>query len=151
MGSLDVSPLRWVILAAGIMMCVYAWQTRQPHTSADFTIFYNSAASPPGEMYRRPPGPPRGNMNPPHFQLLVAPLTALPLPVASAIWRVLNVAALGGCLWWLARTSREPWSAADLGALLAWSPMQSTVNLNQLTWILWPLLVAAWWSWRRGG
>jgi len=28
--------------------------------------------------------------------------------------------------------------------------MQSVINLNQVTWILWPLLVCAWWSWRRG-
>ncbi len=147
--SLDRSPIRWVVLAAGIVMCVYAWQTRQPHTSSDFTIFYNSAQRAPAEMYRRPPGPPRGNMNPPHFQLLIAPLTRLPLPAAAAVWRALNAAALCACVWWLARTSRQAWSAADVGALLAWSPMQSTINLNQLTWILWPLLVAAWWCWRR--
>lgn len=149
MASLDGSPIRWVVLAAGVVMCLYAWQTRQPHTSADFTILYTSAQRPAAEMYRRPPGPPRGNMNPPHFQLLIAPLTRLSLPVAAAIWRALNVIALCGCLWWLARTAREAWSAADLGAVLAWSPMQSTINLNQLTWILWPLLVCAWWCWRR--
>jgi hypothetical protein len=147
--SLDTSPIRWVILAAGVVMCIYAWQTRQPHTSADFTIFYNSAQRSTAEMYRRPPGPPRGNMNPPHFQLLISPLTRCSLPVAAGIWRSLNVAALCWCLWWLAREGRERWSAADVGAVLAWSPMQSTINLNQLTWILWPLLVYAWWCWRR--
>ena len=130
-------------------MCLYAWQTRQPHTSSDFTIFYNSAQRPPFDMYKRPPGPPRGNMNPPHFQFLLKPLTNLSVPAAAAVWRTLNVIALGGCLWWLGRRSDERWSAADFGAVLAWSPMQSTINLNQLTWILWPLLVAAWWCWRR--
>jgi hypothetical protein len=130
-------------------MCLYAWQTRQPHTSSDFTIFYNSAQRPPLDMYKRPPGPPRGNMNPPHFQWLLKPLTNLSIPAAAAVWRTLNLIALGGCLWWLARHSDERWSAADLGAVLAWSPMQSTINLNQLTWILWPLLIAAWWCWRR--
>jgi hypothetical protein len=131
-------------------MCAYAWKTRQPHTSSDFTILYNSARAAPADMYRPPPGPPRGNMNPPHFQLVIRPLTRLPLPVAAALWRTLALAALCGCIWWLARHSDEPWGAADVGALLAWSPMQSTINLNQVTWILWPLLLCAWWSWRRG-
>jgi Glycosyltransferase family 87 len=148
--SIDASPARWVILAAGLLMCAYAWKTRQPHTSSDFTILYNSAAAAPADMYRRPPGPPRANMNPPHFQLLVRPLTRLPLPLAAAVWRTLGFTALCGCMWWLARTGDESWGAADVGALLAWSPMQSMINLNQVTWILWPLLVCAWWCWRRG-
>jgi hypothetical protein len=148
--GLDASPLRWVILAAGVVMCIYGWQTRQPHTSADFTIFYNASARPVAEMYARPPGPPRGNMNPPHFQLALEPLTYFTLPVAAAIFRVLSLVSLCACLWWLARESAEPWGAADVGALLAWSPMQSVINLNQLTWVLWPLLIVTWTCWRRG-
>jgi hypothetical protein len=147
--ALDASPLRWLILAAGVVMFVYAWQTRQPHTSSDFTIFYNSSARPASDMYKRPPGPPRANMNPPHFQLLIRPLTSFSLPAAALVWRILNFAALCACLWWLARRSDEPWGVADIGAVLAWSPMQSALGLNQLTWILWPLLVAAWWSWKK--
>jgi hypothetical protein len=146
---LDASPLRWVVLAAGIVMAAYAWQTRHPNTSSDFTILYNSALRPPALMYQRPPGPPRGNLNPPHFQLLIVPLTWLPLPVAAAVWRTLNVLALAACVWWLARHSGEKWGAADIGALLAWSPMQSALGLNQLTWIMWPLLVWTWWCWRQ--
>jgi alpha-1,2-mannosyltransferase len=77
------------------------------------------------------------------------PLTRFPLARAGAIFRVISFVALGGCLWWLARTSTEPWSPADYGALLAWAPMASVIALNQLTWILWPLLLWAWWCWRR--
>ena len=100
-------------------------------------------------MYAHPPGPPRGNMNPPLFQLALRPLTKVPLPTAAAIWRGFNVAALVLCIWWLARSSKEPWGLIDYGLLLAWAPMASTIVLNQLTWILWPLLLATWWCWRR--
>lgn len=143
------SPIRWVILAAGVVMTLFAWQNRQPQTTSDFTLFYRSAERPVAEMYAKPPGTPRGNMNPPQFQLLIEPLTALPIETAAAVWRALNVASLCACLWWLASRSEEKWGAADVGAVLAWAPMQSMLALNQLAWILWPLLVATWWWWRR--
>jgi hypothetical protein len=148
--TLDRSPLRWLLLVAGILMAIYAWQIRQPPTTSDFTIFYNSAKRPPAEMYVRPMGPPRGNMNAPQFQLLIWPLTRLPLPIASEVWRSLNVIALCGCIWWLTQKGPEKWSAADYGAALAWAPFHHALTLNQVTWILWPLLVWTWWCWRRG-
>ena len=49
----------------------------------------------------------------------------------------------------MARSSDERWGLADYAVLLAWAPMASTIALNQLTWILWPLLLATWWCWRR--
>jgi alpha-1,2-mannosyltransferase len=130
-------------------MAIYAWQTRQPPTTSDFTIFYDSAKRAPSEMYVRPIGPPRGNMNAPQFQLLIKPLTRLPLDAASDVWRGLNLIALCGCVWWMARKGPEKWSAADYGAALAWAPFQHALTLNQVTWILWPLLVWTWWCWRR--
>ena len=36
-----------------------------------------------------------------------------------------------------------------MGALLAWAPMASMLSLNQVTWLIWPLLIFAWTSWRR--
>lgn len=147
--ALDRSPLRWLLLAAGIVMAIYAWQIRQPPATSDFTIFYVSAKRPPAEMYVRPVGPPRGNMNAPQFQLLVRPLTYLPLGVATDVWRALNLIALCGCVWRLTRKGAEPWTAADYGAALAWAPFHHALTLNQVTWILWPLLVWTWWCWRR--
>lgn len=144
------SPLfAWTLLVAGILATALAWQDRQPATTADFTLFYRSAQASPPQMYAPPPGPPRGNMNPPLFQLLLKPLTAFPLPTAATIFRVLNVISLCACLWWLARTSEEPWDVGDIGAVLAWAPMASVISLNQLTWILWPPLLWAWWCWRQ--
>lgn len=147
--ALDTSPVRWLLLAAGLAMLAYAWQTRQPPATSDFTIFYVSAKRPPAEMYVRPAGPPRGNMNPPQFQLIVRPLTRLSLTVASEVWRGLNLLALCGCMWWLAQRGRERWTAADVGAGLAWAPFYHAFVLNQLAWILWPLLVWAWSEWRK--
>ncbi len=130
-------------------MAIYAWQIRQPPTTSDFTIFYYSAKRSSSEMYIRPIGPPRGNMNAPQFQLLIRPLTRLPLDVASEVWRGLNLMALCGCVWWLTRKGPEQWSAADYGAALAWAPFHHALTLNQVTWILWPLLIWTWWCWRR--
>ena len=139
----------WALLVAGLCATFYAWQIRQPPTTADFTLFYRSAERPASEMYVRPPGPPRNNMNPPHFQLLLRPLTMLPLAVASGLFRALSLVAACACVWWLARESAKPWDMGDVGALLAWAPMAAVVSLNQVTWILWPLLVATYSCWRR--
>jgi hypothetical protein len=141
--------LTGALLVAGIVSSLYAWQTRHPPTTADFTLFYRSAAAPPAAMYKAPPGPPRNNMNPPHFQLLMRPLTLVGIPVATAIFRGLSFAFGIVCVWWIARASDEPWTLADVGALLAWAPMTVMLSLNQVTWILWPLLVWSWWCWRQ--
>jgi len=147
--ALDRSPIRWLLLAAGVVMAIYAWQIRQPPSTSDFTIFYVSAKRPPSEMYVRPVGPPRGNMNAPQFQLLIRPLTWWPLATASEVWRGLNLVALCGCVWGLTRKGPEKWTAADYGAALAWAPFHHELTLNQVTWILWPLLVWTWWCWRQ--
>jgi alpha-1,2-mannosyltransferase len=144
-GPFDRSVLRWLILAAGVAAVLYAFKYRQPATTSDFTIFYQSAAGPPEQMY----GSTRVNLNPPHFQLLLEPLTWLPMPVAAEVWRAASVVSLALCLWWLARESREKWTVADVGAALAWAPFYHVMTLNQLTWILWPLLIWAWSAWRQ--
>jgi alpha-1,2-mannosyltransferase len=140
----------WILIIVGILAVGSAWRTRHPDTTADFTLFYRSAQYTDQAMFEQPPGPPRGNMNPPIFQLMVRPLTAFSIPTAAAIFRIANIAALCACIWWLARTSDERWTLADYGALLAWAPMASMIALNQLTWIVWPLLLWAWWHWRQG-
>ena len=138
----------WTLLVAGVVSVLYAWQTRQPLTSSDFTILYTSARNPPERMYQPPPGA-RVNMNPPQFQLALAPLAALPLPVASTVFRAVSLASAIFCIWWLARSSHDRWTPGDVGALLAWAPMASMLSLNQVTWLIWPLLIFAWTSWRR--
>jgi alpha-1,2-mannosyltransferase len=148
--SLRSSPLvTAALLAAGLLATASAWHDRHPPSSSDFMTMYFSAAQPQEGMYALPPGPPRANLNAPLFQLAMQPLTAFPLPTAAATFRLLNVLSLCGCLAWLACTSRERWGLADFGALLAWAPMASVVTLNQMTWMLWPLLLWAWWCWRQ--
>jgi hypothetical protein len=147
--TIDSPLIACALLFAGVVAAAAAWRDRHPHTTSDFTLFYVSAQQTTAAMFDKPPGPPRGNMNPPLFQLMLRPLTLYPLPVAAAIFRAANIVALIGCIWWIARTSEERWTAADYGALLAWAPMASVISLNQLTWLLWPPLVWAWWCWRR--
>jgi hypothetical protein len=141
--------LAWTLVIAGVLSTALAWRDRHPPASSDFMTLYFSAAQQPSSMYALPPGPPRANMNPPIVQLALRPLTTVPLPTAAVIFRILNVVSLCGCLWWLSRSSEERWDLADAGALLAWAPMASVVTLNQMTWILWPLLLWAWWCWRQ--
>ena len=141
----DRSAIRWLILAGGIASVLYVIKTRQPPTTSDFTIFYQSSAGPAENMYKGF----RVNLNPPHFSLLIEPLTWVRMSIAAEIWRALNVLSLCGCLWWLATRSDEKWSAADVGAVLAWAPFHHAFTLNQVTWIMWPLLIGAWWQWRR--
>lgn len=142
----DRSPVKWLIMATGIVSVLYAIKTRQPWTTSDFTTIYESAARPAADMYQGP----RVNLNPPQFSVIVQPLTALRMSVAAEIWRALNVLSLSGCLWWLALHSDEKWSVADIGAVLVWAPFHHAFTLNQVTWIMWPLLIAAWWHWRNG-
>src|SRR3954470_10534945 len=105
----DDSPIRWVILAAGFVSVLYDIKYRQPPTTSDFTIFYQSTAGPLSTMYTGL----RVNLNPPHFSLLIEPLTWFPQNAAAEIWRALNVAALAACIWFLGTRSDERWSAAD--------------------------------------
>lgn len=141
--------LTWTLVVAGVLSTALAWRVRHPPASSDFMTLYFSAAQQPAAMYALPPGPPRANMNPPIVQLTLRPLTTVPLPTAAVIFRILNIVSLCGCLWWLSRSSNERWDLADVGALLAWAPMASMITLNQMTWILWPLLLWAWWCWRQ--
>src|SRR4051812_48130239 len=104
------SALGWPLVVAGILSTMYAWQHRHPLTSADFPLFYRSAALAPEHMYDPPPGVPRNNLNPPHFQLLLRPLTLLPLPVASSVFRGIGFVCVFACTWWIARLSAERWT-----------------------------------------
>jgi hypothetical protein len=141
--------LSCALVVAGLLASVYAWQSRHPLTTSDFMLFYRSASLPVERMYDPPPGPPRNNMNPPHFQLLIRPLTWLSPDSASQVFRALSIACLCVCVGWIARSSGDRWTAGDLGALLAWAPMTVMLSLNQITWLIWPLLVCAWWCWRN--
>jgi len=147
-GRGESSALAGTLLIAGVVAVIYAWQIRQPLTSSDFTILYTSARNPPERMYEPLPGA-RPNMNPPQFQLAMRPLAALPLPIASGIFRSAGIVAAVACIWWVCSASPEPWTLGDVGAILAWVPMASMLSLNQVTWLLWPLLLFAWANWRR--
>jgi hypothetical protein len=61
------------LLVAGILATASAWRDRHPDTTSDFTLFYVSAQQSTPQMFAHPPGPPRGNMNPPLFHLCPPP------------------------------------------------------------------------------
>lgn len=126
----------------------------------DFGLFYEGArlARAGGDLYgvTRLPGAdrvrPYWNMNPPHFHLLVEPLTALSPPRAFAVWMILSGAALVGALVLIVRglaLSRS--GAIGLGLLaVTWAPMMFTVMTGQVGLLLLVPFTLAWRRARQG-
>ena len=89
-------------------------------------------------------GPALPFINPPVFAWLIAPLTALPLPVAYAFWSAISLAAL---LW--AWHIAAPYSglrkiALLLAALALW-PVLDAFYFSQPSLVIVGLLATAWW------
>lgn len=105
----------------------------------DFGTFYESAARARdgADMYgtlatSHPTGP--LNLNPPHFHLLLWPLTAFPPNTAFAIWMASSAAALTASLLLVMTSLRlDRWAAASLFAVSYASPaMFATVLTGQV-------------------
>jgi len=126
-------PLRWLVAgAAAVVLVAYAvayaafanYMFRTLHMN-DFGKFYYSAQAflDGGDMYAPSaataipvPGDVRefGNMNPPHFHLLLLPLARLsPLP-ALLTWAAASALALGGALFVIAREFGLRWTLAGV-------------------------------------
>ena len=104
----------------------------------DFGIFYRSAAS--ATPYVADPmnpttsaGEPLPNLNPPHFLLVLKPLTWLPLSVASAVWWTVSCGlVVSGLTWWL-RSQGERWTAEAVVWALLWMPVLTVAFTGQVT------------------
>lgn len=136
------SPARRLRLAllAILALCQWAWLPKAiPQLrGGDFGIFYRSAASP--TPYVADPmnpttaaGEPLPNLNPPHFLLVIKPLTWLPLPFASAVWWTLSLGlVIGGLTWWL-RSQGEQWTPDRVVWALLWMPVLTLAFTGQVT------------------
>jgi hypothetical protein len=129
----------------------------------DFPIFYYTArlVADGMPMYGASParygiewGPHLGNLNPPHFQLLLQPLAWVPYERALVAWSVLNAAALALSLAVIVRTLgiRLTFKKVfGLGALVvASAPFTSVAITAEWSFLLLAPFTLAWASARRG-
>jgi alpha-1,2-mannosyltransferase len=95
------------------------------------------------------------NMNPPHFHLVVLPLTLFSPLAAVQLWAAMNIGALGWSLWLIFRELRIRWrsvqSALWIGMLLLGAPTGAIVVTGQFTFLLLVPTTYAWLAARRGG
>jgi hypothetical protein len=100
-----------------------------------------SALFPSGQNYINPALP---FINPPVFAWLIAPLTALPLPVAYAIWCAISLGALVWA-WYLAAPYSGLRKFALLLAALALWPVLDAFYFGQPSLVIIGLLATSWW------
>jgi hypothetical protein len=145
--------LYWAAVALLLVSCVY-FTVRGPvrgwSFSIDFHAFYSSTrawieGSDPYDLdnLRRvlieggDKGDVRPFYNPPLIFPLLAPLGALPWPVAEKAWTILNVLLTGLCLWLLVPMLhmrwREPRTIFFLAFALALAPFHTSISQGQVT------------------
>jgi hypothetical protein len=100
-----------------------------------------SSSFPAGQNYINPALP---FINPPVFAWLIAPLTALPLPVAYVVWSIVSLAALLWA-WHIAGPYAGLRKIALLLAALALWPVLDAFYFGQPTLVIVGLLATAWW------
>lgn len=100
-----------------------------------------SSSFPAGQNYINPALP---FINPPVFAWLIAPLTALPLPAAYAIWCAVSLAALVWA-WHIAAPYTGLRKVALLPAALALWPVLDAFFFGQPTLVIVGLLATSWW------
>ena len=100
-----------------------------------------SSSFPAGQDYINPALP---FINPPVFAWLIAPLTALPLPVAYALWTAISLAALVWA-WYLAAPYSGLRKVVLLLAALALWPVLDAFYFGQPTLVIVGLLATTWW------
>ena len=93
-----------------------------------------------------------GNLNPPHFSLLVIPLTLLPISVAFYAWLSLSGCCLVLSLWLVSRSLRLRVSSviALSAAAFAAAPMVATLMTGQVALLLLLPYTLAWKADREG-
>jgi glycosyl transferase family 87 len=100
-----------------------------------------SSSFPAGQDYINPALP---FINPPVFAWLIAPLTALPLAVAYAVWSAISLAALVWA-WHIAAPYSGLGKIALLLAALALWPVLDAFYFGQPTLVIVGLLATTWW------
>lgn len=152
-----------VCLLAGAMIVIYLGAARstislrqlQDYGMFDFSTRQLRAGA---EMYATRPAaddperPRPFNLNPPHFHLLLLPLTALPPDVAFTVWMWLSLVALAAALVMIGRAVRlRAWGFASLYAAAMLSPaLHATMLTGQVGLLLLVPFTLAWIA-ARGG
>jgi hypothetical protein len=130
---------------------------------SDFTIFYYTARLVADGLPMYGVSPSRygvvwaadhlGNLNPPHVQLLLLPLSWLTYGQALLVFVAVSAAALGLSMWIIARELELDWSWRRfwlVGALTISSAAFTTVAVTcELTFLLMVPFTLAWSAWRR--
>lgn len=126
----------------------------------DFGLFYEASkqAHPGGDLYgvTRLPGEigtrQYWNMNPPHFHLIILPLTVLSPSRAFAVWMMLSGAALVWSIVLIRRSLRLNGTALFILCVLvlAWAPMMLMVMTGQVGLLLLLPFTLAWYRARQG-
>jgi hypothetical protein len=145
---------------------VYArlWRLALTDPESDFTIFYYTArlVADGQPMYGASParygiqwaGSHLGNLNPPHFQLLVQPLASLSYGQAYIVWTVASLIACGVAIVLILRALRVEMTRARAvvgGALIISSAPFTTVAVtSELTFLLMVPFTLAWIHARSG-
>jgi hypothetical protein len=155
-----------VIVVWAIYPQIYArmWNlTINKAGGSDFTIFYYTArlVADGLPMYGESPvryGVPwasshLGNLNPPHFQMLLQPLARLTYSEAYVAWALVNLAALGVALWLIVRglgLRVTATGAAVVGALImASTPFTSVAVTSEWSFVLLVPFTLAWLAMRQ--
>jgi alpha-1,2-mannosyltransferase len=172
------SVLLWGDVVRGLLWggCVLAWALLVPvyvrlwnltlvePSRSDFTIFYFTArlvadglpmyGSSPGRYGVEWPIEHLGNLNPPHFQLLLQPLALFSYEQAYAVWTAINLAALAASVVVIMRTLNIRFTVARVlggGAVLVGSAPFTTVAItSELTFLLLLPFTLAWAAAVRG-
>jgi hypothetical protein len=143
--------LEWLALALAVALLALDLTSPDPRIGDDdFGVFYAGAAA-----FASGQSPYVGDfVSPPWFVLLLAPLTALPLPAARALWLALNLALLFGttaiCLRLIGVA--WPWRRLALAATVfaLWPPVLFGLKLGQNSLLVWLLLLLALLAAQRG-
>ena len=116
----------------------------------DFGIFYDSVRA--RQRGGPPPDLPIPNLNPPHFDYVVLPFTALDRPTAVSAWFVVSAFCLIGSLVAIIRTvGFHGWAVVWLCALVfAAPPMVAQLFTGQVGLLLLVPFTLAWVSARQG-
>ena len=131
---------------------------------SDFTIFYYTARFVRDGLPMYGLSPTRygiawaadhlGNLNPPHFQLVAAPLAWLTYGQALLAWVAVNLAGLALGLTIIARELGIVWSWPRFwlwGAFtLSLAPFTTVAVTSEMTFLLLVPCALAWSAWRRG-
>jgi Glycosyltransferase family 87 len=139
-------------------------QTLADPTRSDFTIFYYTARLVADGLPMYGLSPARygvswaadhlGNLNPPHFQILAAPLGYLTYGQALMVWVGLNLAALAAAITVIAGELGVKWSWARFwlwGAFtLALAPFTTVAVTSEMTFLLLLPFSLAWRACRNG-